>query len=72
MIASTVAGVRKYIFMHQEGKRYKVILEDNVVQPFDISYNFLAVSAAYGNFQARDRTHTTAATQATAVTMPDP
>ena len=33
---------------------------------------FLTMSTACGSAQARDSTHTTAVTQATAVTVPDP
>ena len=39
--------------------------------PFTILV-FLALPVACGSFQARDRTLTTAVTQATAVTKPDP
>ena len=47
------------------------VLEGSKTKCYSLSATFMATPTACGSSQARDQAHDTAATQATAVTMPD-
>ena len=71
VISIALVGIMLYVISHYKRKKIFLSLPPSLSFSFFLSF-FLAIPMSYGTSQARDRTHTTAVTQATAVTMPDP